>query len=206
MSFQSNATPPLDFATSYRSMWAFGNHLRFANAKHHLLTTNFGVAITFEQECCSCSNDRDPVLASLEYVGWIEEILELDYGRFQTIVLLCNRVVANYFGFVAIVKQNEYGFTLVNIEWLIPFFVELFAFPMHVSQVFLAEDARSTRSWKVILGQKLRGQRSKYTRETNPKISMFDLGSNVDHARLRVTISLEQVAAPLKMWMKWMEN
>jgi hypothetical protein len=28
------------------------------------------------------------MLVSLEYVGWIEEILELDYGRVQTIVLL----------------------------------------------------------------------------------------------------------------------
>jgi hypothetical protein len=96
-------------------MWAFGNHLRVANAKHHLLIVDSGVVTTFEQECHSRSNDRKLVLASLEYVGWIEEILELDYGRFQTIVLLCNWVVANYFGFVTIVKQNEYGFTLVNI-------------------------------------------------------------------------------------------
>jgi hypothetical protein len=46
----------------------------------------------------------------LEYVGWIEEILELDFGGFQTVVLLCNWVVANYEGSNATVKCNEYGF------------------------------------------------------------------------------------------------
>jgi hypothetical protein len=46
----------------------------------------------FEQECCSHSSDRNPIIASLEYVGWIEEILELDFGGFQTIMLPITRV------------------------------------------------------------------------------------------------------------------
>jgi hypothetical protein len=35
-------------------------------------------------------------MASLEYVEWIEEILQLDYGKFQAVFILCNWVVANY--------------------------------------------------------------------------------------------------------------
>jgi hypothetical protein len=35
------------------------------------------------------------------------------------------------------VKRDEYGFTLVNFERLLPLSTELFAFPMHVNQVFL---------------------------------------------------------------------
>jgi hypothetical protein len=53
-----------------------------ANVKAHLSTLDSVVATTFEQECCSKSNDRNPIMASIEYVGWIEEILELDYGWF----------------------------------------------------------------------------------------------------------------------------
>ncbi len=51
--------------------------------------------------------------------------------------LLYNYVVANYSKFVAMVKRDEYGFTLVNFERLLPLSTELFAFPMHVNQVFL---------------------------------------------------------------------
>jgi hypothetical protein len=49
--------------------------------------------------------------------------LELDYDMFQTIVFLCNWVVANYGGSNAIVNPDEYGLTLVNFECLIPFLV-----------------------------------------------------------------------------------
>jgi hypothetical protein len=61
-------------------------------------------------------------MASFEYVGWIMEILKLNYGRFQTIILLCNWVVANYEGSYAIARQDEYGFILVNFERLIMLF------------------------------------------------------------------------------------
>ncbi len=63
------------------------------------------------------------MMALLEYVRWIEEILKSDYDMFQTIVFLCNWVVANYGGSNAIVNPDEYGLTLVNFECLIPFLV-----------------------------------------------------------------------------------
>jgi hypothetical protein len=73
---------PLDLATSYRSMCAFGNHLWVVSVEAHLSTLDSSVATTFEQECRYRSNDWNPIMASIEYVGWIEEILELDYGWF----------------------------------------------------------------------------------------------------------------------------
>jgi hypothetical protein len=109
-----------DLAIGYHSMDALGNHLRVASAKPHLSTTTLRVVATFEQECCSHSNDCNPIMASFENVAWIEEILELDYGRFQTVILLCNWVVVNYEGSSAIVKHDYYKFTLVNFEHLIP--------------------------------------------------------------------------------------
>jgi hypothetical protein len=74
-----------------------------------LAIANLGVVATFEHECCSHSNDQNPIMALIENVGWIEEILELDYWRFQTIVLLCNWMVANYKGSTIIVRCDEYG-------------------------------------------------------------------------------------------------
>jgi hypothetical protein len=48
-------------------MYAFGNHLRMASVERHLSCLNLGVATIFEQKCCSHSNDKKMVVASLEY-------------------------------------------------------------------------------------------------------------------------------------------
>jgi hypothetical protein len=102
---------------------------------------------TFEQECRIHSNDQNLITTSIEYVGWIEEILELNYGRFQIVILLCNWVMANYKGFTTIMKYDDYGFTIVNFEQLIPLSTQSFAFPMHIEQrFFFAKDARSPRN------------------------------------------------------------
>ncbi len=142
---------PLDMATCYWSMYAFGNNLRVESVEHHLAIANLGVVATFEHECCSHSNDQNPIMALIENVGWIEEILELDYWRFQTIVLLCNWMVANYKGSTTIVRRDEYGFTLMNFECLIPFLAHSFVFPMHFEQAFFSKVARSRGNWKVVL-------------------------------------------------------
>jgi hypothetical protein len=46
----------------------------------------------FEQECVSCPNGRTPILARLE------NILELHYGVFNIVVLMCSWVKTNYNG------------------------------------------------------------------------------------------------------------
>jgi hypothetical protein len=66
-------------------------------------------------------------------------------------------VVVNYEGSFTTMKQDEYGFTLVNFECLILFFSQSFAFPMHVEQVFFAKDVRSHINWKVVLHRKPKG-------------------------------------------------
>jgi hypothetical protein len=50
------------------------------------------------------------------------------------LVLLCNWVKVNYNGNNATIKQDEYGFTLVNFGSLIPISNQSFAFPLHVKQ------------------------------------------------------------------------
>jgi hypothetical protein len=74
----------------------------------------------FWQKCISGPNDQRPILAKLEYVGQVEGILKLNYGVLHIVVLLCNWVKTNYTRSSVIVKQDEYGFTLVNFSSLIP--------------------------------------------------------------------------------------
>jgi hypothetical protein len=71
-------------------MWAFVNRIHVSSVEH-LTTCDSGLAATFEQECVLGPNDSNLVLAKLDYVGWVEEILELNYGVLKTVVLFCNR-------------------------------------------------------------------------------------------------------------------
>ena len=113
--------PPSDIAKSYRSMYAFGNHIRVRSAKAQWTTTDSGVAATFRQLCHVGIKDRNLRAVELEYVGWVEEILSVDYGHFEVVVLYCNWVVANMKGDGASMKRDDYGFTTVNFERLIPY-------------------------------------------------------------------------------------
>jgi hypothetical protein len=53
----SISTPPFSLATTYKSTYASGNHLKVTSVEAHLRTSDFGVATTFEQECQSHPND-----------------------------------------------------------------------------------------------------------------------------------------------------
>ena len=127
--------PPSDQAKLYRSMYAFGNHVPVRSAQAQLTTTDFGAATTFRQLCRSDLKDTNPKVAELEYVGWVEEILSVDYGLFEVVVLYCNWVAANMKGDGATMKHDEYGFTTVNFERLIPYSARSFAFRPYIEQV-----------------------------------------------------------------------
>jgi hypothetical protein len=109
--------PPTLEAMSYQSMYVYGNHIRVSSVKEHFKTSDCCVAEAFEQVCICGRNGQRPILP---YVGHVEEIMELNYRVLNTIVLMCNSVKANYTRSNAIVKQDEYGFTLVNFSSFIP--------------------------------------------------------------------------------------
>ena len=81
---------PSQEATKYRSMWAFGNHIRVASAERQLVTSDSGIAATFRRPCRSGLRDCNPVMANIEYVGTVEEILEINYRGLCVTVLVCD--------------------------------------------------------------------------------------------------------------------
>jgi hypothetical protein len=107
--------------------------------------------------CVLGPNDQRDVLTNLEYVGWVEEILELNYGVQNIVVLLCNWVKTNYNRSDAIVKRDEYSFTLVNFGSLIPILDQSFAFPIHVEHVFFLAMIMRRRAKKWFFGKILMG-------------------------------------------------
>ncbi len=61
-------------------MWVFNNHIQVSLVEEHLIIHDNGVTTIFEQECVLRPNDHRLVVAKLEHVGWVEEILKLNYG------------------------------------------------------------------------------------------------------------------------------
>ena len=81
--------PPSSQTTLYHSMYAFGNHIHVGSVEGTLTTVNCDVSATFSQHCRSNVCNKYLKAANLEYVGWVEVILAVDYGRYGLIVLCC---------------------------------------------------------------------------------------------------------------------
>jgi len=111
-----------------------GNHLRVTSAEEQLKTSDSGVAALFRRPWRSGLRDRNVVVADIEYVGELHEIVELNYRGLCVLVLFCKWVKANYARNGATVKKDKWGFTLANFNRIVPFGPESFAFPMHVDR------------------------------------------------------------------------
>lgn len=69
---------PPTLKTTYQEMYTYENHVK--NVKINLVTMDFGMVATFTTMCNSIGQENMPIKANLEYVRWIQDILELDYG------------------------------------------------------------------------------------------------------------------------------
>ncbi len=121
---------------NWKRCGAFENHIHVSSVDEHLTTCDRGVMTGFERECVLGPNDQCPILVKLEHVGWVEKILALNDGLLNIVVLLCNWAKADYVRINTMVKQNEYGFVLLNFAFLIPILDQSFVFPLHVDCFF----------------------------------------------------------------------
>jgi len=129
-------------------------------------TCDSGVAATFRQVCRNGIRDVNQVHADVEYIGHIEEILELNYKRHYIVVLVCDFVKANYMGKNATIRKDKWGFTLAKYDKR-PGVIskDSFAFPKHCKQVFYC-NVRETTGWKIVMKKEVRGSGSFQTMKT----------------------------------------
>jgi hypothetical protein len=137
MDVQALLMLPSRNAKSCKSIYAYGNHIRVRSVESNMNTCDSGVATTFLQACRASNNSRNVRTSNLEYIGWVEEIIGIDCGEFELIVLYCTWVRANLRGVGVTMKRDDYGFTLIKFNRVIPYSADSFAFPLHVQQVFL---------------------------------------------------------------------
>ena len=185
---------PSRSARKYRSLYAYGFHYRVRSAETHFRTCDSGIAATFVRECRYGLRDPNPVIAPVEYVGHLEEIIELEYEEVRQVVLIGTWVRANYRGNAATVKKDQYGFTIANFERMLPFGRDSFAFPSQVEQVFYSDCAEAP-GWKVIVRTEPRGRRVIATDDEEQGGLLFRHGRDSEYSGLQVPdqLSEEQV-------------
>lgn len=176
--------PPKREAKGYKAMYAYGNHVRVRGAETDMSTCDSGVSATFLQSCRASSSDRNMRTVSLEYVGWVDEIISVDYGKFEVVVLYCTWAQANKRGARATMKCDEYGFTLFRFDRLIPYSADSFAFPLHVQQVFFVDDEENI-GWKIVLRRQPRGTRVESNAGGRHELQSVQIGRDEEHAGLR---------------------
>jgi hypothetical protein len=179
---QDAARLPERKAMSFRSMWAHGMHIRIRTAEVNNVTSDCGIAATFERQ--------DPEgefgdVVNIEYVGTVEEILELDYRSHCCLVLVCDWVKAKYGGPAATIERDDYGFTRANFSTMIRMSADSFAFPIHCQQVFFSKDHQKP-GWKVVCRVDVRGRRSELQFPRND-IELLAVGVDNDFLGLRST-------------------
>ena len=146
---------PQQRATRYCRMKAFGNHFRVEDAATaRLLTFDAGIASVFHVPTQTAQD------ISVNYVGVLKDILELDYGPIHTPVILLkcdwmkrvdNRGNNTY-------TRDEAGFLLVNFRHKLPRLADPFIFPSQATQVFFS-DILNKPGWKVVLCKEARSKR-----------------------------------------------
>jgi hypothetical protein len=70
---------PEKVGTAYRAMYVHGMHFKIRSAEEEKVTCDSGVASAMWRRIQGRAINRAEQFETAEYVGWIEEILELNY-------------------------------------------------------------------------------------------------------------------------------
>ena len=136
---------------------------------------------------------------NLKYIGWVEEIIGVDYKKFELIVLYCKWMQANIWGARATIKHDEYDFTMIKFDHLIPYSSYSFAFPLHMQQVFFVDDVGNLQ-WKVVLQKEAQCTRVASKMEGRPGMLSLNPGKDEEHFGLRPRHIAEDVQPCRRSW------
>ena len=73
----------------FPSMWAYGQNFHTENVDAGNITEDYGVEVEFNQSSLSSHCDQQLVRGTLGYVRKLQEITEVDFSSFQSIIFRC---------------------------------------------------------------------------------------------------------------------
>jgi len=177
-------------------MYCFGVHFRVRSAESALVTRDSCVIASFTQERRWGVHHGSHIESTADYVGYIEEILELDYRNHYTTVLVCDWVRTSRDARSPNIVRDKYRFTLANFNHMDgAIHCDSFAFPLHCQQVFFSDDPHR-RGWKVVCKTDVRGRRGApmFAQSTS---TVFNVGDDADFVGLSPPmVEVEPVRVP----------
>ena len=76
-------------ARKYPAMWAYGRHYRVESIDVKRRSFDCGIMVDFKQSSQASSKDKNIIEGNLQYVGKIQEIIELDCNSFKCCIFKC---------------------------------------------------------------------------------------------------------------------
>ena len=70
-------------------MWAYGQHYHVERIYLKICSFDWGVMDDFKQSSQLSSKNKNIIEVSIQYVGKIQEIIELDYWSFKCCIFKC---------------------------------------------------------------------------------------------------------------------
>ena len=116
-------------------MWAYGRHYRVERVDVNRRTFDCGVMVDFKQSSRASSKDKNIVEGNLQYVGKIQEIIELDYRSFKCCIFKCKW----YEAFERTRRHDTHSglFSIDSSKYLLED-KEPYVLPIHCEQVFFS--------------------------------------------------------------------
>jgi hypothetical protein len=153
---------PERVAMGYKAIYVYGMHLRIWEAEEDKVTCVSGVAVAVWEYKRSRDYEAMDNLDSAENVGWVEEILELNYRSPCCIVVLCSWIPGTLGIRNAKEEKDRYSFLLGNFNIAIHVGPKSFVFPTQYQQVVFSNDenwnANRGGDWKAICSTEVLGK------------------------------------------------
>ncbi len=87
----------------------------------------------FNQTSQSSMWDQNKIIANLNYVGVLKEILLVDYYGLCLVLFKCSWIPPNLHGNARTICQDEHRFWQVNFQWQLPPTMEPYVLPITMS-------------------------------------------------------------------------
>lgn len=120
-------------AMKYPAMWAYGSHYRIESVDVKRQSFDCAIMVDFNQSSRASSKYKNIIEGNLQYVGKIQEIIELDYRSFKCCIFKCRW----YEAFERTRRHDtQSGLFSIDSSRFLPEDKEPYVLPIHCEQVF----------------------------------------------------------------------
>ena len=138
-------------------MWSNGHHFRIKRVDDKRKTYDCGISASFEVECRSHANDRQPITSTLRYYGVLEDIIELDFISFKKVLFCVQWYKLIKVGEEKTILLHNNGFNMINTSRF-EATSEPYVFPNQCDQIFLIPNLEQ-HDWSFVIDYDPRGRR-----------------------------------------------